>query len=267
MFGINIITKSGILVFSYSFAGKHLAEIDSDIDIQAGLITAVLNALRETRGESVTAIRYREYMLILYEGVLTYGILFAVEDDPRLHEFIKKIVLKFEIMFTYELGGHELHRKHVLNRMDFMNFEETVRSQYSDMITIDVFSLDRIIKIMKSTTVSNYIIYETKFFNPVFTKINDPIITAYLPQIMRIYRNISDLEKMIHQEHTTSTINFKNIIFHEIKTPTHSVVLFYSPIQKKNSIFMKEIRNVHRKIRENLKEHNLIEYKSVINPK
>ncbi|UCG04099.1 MAG: hypothetical protein JSW11_08945 [Candidatus Heimdallarchaeota archaeon] len=243
MFGINIITKSGILVFSHSFVGNYLLEIDSDIDIQAGLISAVLSALRETRGETVTAIRYREYMLLLYEGVLTYGIIFTVEDDPKLHEFLKKIVLKFEIVYT-----DELYKETVLNRMDFENFRIIVRNQYAEMITIDVTTLDRLIKIMRPTTIKNYIIYETKFFHPVFTKITDPLITANLPQITRIYRDISDLEKKINQEQTTSEILFTNIHFYEIKTPTHCVVLFYSSLNKDKSTFTREITQIQRKM-------------------
>ncbi|MFX0122477.1 MAG: hypothetical protein ACFFAE_02485 [Candidatus Hodarchaeota archaeon] len=243
MFGINIITKAGILVFSHSFAGNYLTEIDSDIDIQAGLISAVLNALRETRGETVTAIRYRGYMLLLYEGVLTYGILFTVEDDPKLHDFLKTIVLKFEIVFT-----DELYKETVLNRMDFETFRIIVRNQYAEMITIDVTNLDRLIKIMRHTTIANYIIYETKFFHPVFTKISESLITSNLPQITRIFRDISDLEKKIHQKQTTSEIKFAKIHFYEIKTPTHCVVLFYSPEQKDKTSFIREINQIKKKM-------------------
>ncbi|MFX0208032.1 MAG: hypothetical protein ACFFDT_18745, partial [Candidatus Hodarchaeota archaeon] len=224
MFGINIITKTGILVFSHSFSGDFLSEIDTDVDIQAGLITAVLNALKETRGESVTAIRYREYRLLLYEGVLTYGILFGFEGhNPELQDFLRNIVLKFEIMFTYEL-----YKKTIINRADFESFREIVRNQYVDMIAIDVASLDRLITIMRESSISNnYIIYETKLLLPVFTKIVIPKINSHLPQVTRIYREILNLETKINQEHTTSTINFKDIELYAMKTPTHCVVLFY----------------------------------------
>jgi hypothetical protein len=243
MFGINIITKAGILVFSHSFAGNYLTEIDSDIDIQAGLISAVLNALRETQGETVTAIRYREYILLLYEGVLTYGVLFTLEDDPKLHEFLKDIVLKFEIVYT-----DELYKETVLNRMDFESFRRIIRNHYSEMITIDVTNLDRLIKIMRPTAIKNYVIFETKFFHPVFTRIVDPMIAANLPHITRIYRDISDLEKKIHQEQTSSEIFFTKMHFYEIKTPTHCVVLFSSPMEQEKTTLIKEINNIKRKI-------------------
>jgi len=243
MFGINIITKAGILVFSHSFAGNYLSEIDSDIDIQAGLISAVLHALRETRGETVTAIRYRGYVLLLYEGVLTYGILFTVEDDPKLHEFLKHIVLKFEIIYT-----DELYKETVLNRMDFELFRIIVRNHYAEMITVDVTNLDRLIKILRPTTLTNYIIYETKFFNPVFTKIVDPLIASNIPQISRIFRDISDLEKKMRQKHTTSEISFLNFHVTGIYTPTHCVVLFYSPEQRTKNTIVREINHIKRKI-------------------
>ncbi|MFW9906029.1 MAG: hypothetical protein ACFFFH_17030 [Candidatus Thorarchaeota archaeon] len=243
MFGINIITKAGILVFSHSFVDSYLTEIDTEIDIHAGLISAVLNALRETQGETVTAIRYKEYMLLLYEGVLTYGILFTLEDDPKLHEFLKNMVLKFEIVYT-----DELYKETVLNRMDFEPFRKIIRNHYSEMITIDVTNLDRLIKIMKPTAIKNYVIYEAKFFNPVFTKIVDPQIIANLPQITRIYRDISDLEKKIHQEQTSSEIIFTKMHFYEIKTPTHCLLLFYSPMEADKNTIMREINNIKRKI-------------------
>ena len=243
MFGINIITKAGILVFSHSFAGNSLIEIDSDIDIQAGLISAVLNALRETRGETVTAIRYRGYMLLLYEGVLTYGILFSMEDDPKLHEFLKHMVLKFEIIYT-----DELYKETVLNRLDFEPFRDTVRNHYTEMISIDVANLDRLLTILRPTSLTNYIIYETKFFNPVFTKIVDSQITSNLPQISRIYRNISDFGKKIHQKHTMSEICFSDFQITSINTPTHCVVLFYSPEPKNKNPHEKEINHIKRKI-------------------
>lgn len=248
MFGINIITKTGLLVFTHSFTGNYPMEIDTDVDIQAGLISAVLNALKETRGESVTAIRYREYNLLLYEGVLSYGILFGFEDNPKLHSFLRNIVLKFELMFTYEL-----HKKTFIRRMEFETFRDTVKSQYADMIAIDVTSLDKLIKIMRHSTIPNYIIFETKFFHPVFTKIVNPRINSYLPQVTRIFREIFDLEKKINQEHTTSIINFKNIQLYEIKTPTHCVVLFFSPKQKDISTFKKELDLIQRKMRRNIR--------------
>ena len=243
MFGINIITKAGILVFSHSFAGNYITEIDSDIDIQAGLISAVLNALRETQGETVTAIRYRQYILVLYEGVLTYGVLFTVEDDPKLHEFLKNIVLKFEIVYT-----DELYKETVLNRMDFEAFRRIIRNQYSEMISIDVTNLDRLINILRPTEIKNYVIYETKFFNPVFTKIVDPLITAHLPQITRIYRDISDLEKKFLQEQTFSEISFTRMHVYAIKTSTHCVVLFSSPMEQEKNTFMREITIIKRKL-------------------
>ena len=243
MFGINIITKAGILVFSHSFAGTYLTEIDSDIDIQAGLISAVLNALRETRGETVTAIRYRGYVLLLYEGILTYGILFTVEDDPKLHEFLKRIVLKFEIVYT-----DELYKETVLNRMDFEPFRKIVRNHYAEMITIDVTNLDRLIKILRPLSLPNFIIYETKFFHPVFTKIIDPLITSNLPQFSRIYRDISDLEKKLHQQYTISEISFSNFLVTGINTPTHCVVVFYSSEQRTKNTIVREINYIKRKL-------------------
>ena len=105
MLGLNIITKPGILVFSHSFTGNYPMEIDLDVDLQASITSAVLNALRETHGESVTAIRHRENMLLLYEGVLTYGILFTMEDDPELlaavHHQLQDAKLRCQVIYSH----------------------------------------------------------------------------------------------------------------------------------------------------------------------
>lgn len=246
MLGLNIITKSGILVFSHSFTGKVVMEIDLDVDLQASIISAVLSALRETHGESVTAIRHRENMLLLYEGVLTFGILFTLKDDPELHDLLRKIVLKFELMFT-----DELYKESVFSRMNFESFRSTVKKHYSDMISIDVPSLDKLIKIMQQVKiVSNYIIYENTMLNPVFSNIGNPSLSSGVPQVTRILREIAGLEKKINQEHTTSEISFQNIQLLAINTKKYCVVLFYPPEQKEKSSFRKEISQLKAKIAE-----------------
>ncbi len=245
MLGLNIITKSGILVFSHSFTGKYVMEIDLDVDLQASIISAVLNALRETHGESVTAIRHREYMLLLYEGVLTFGILFTLKDDPELHDLLRKLVLKFELMFT-----DELYKESVFSRMNFESFRITVKKQYSDMISIDVPSLDKLIKIMQQEKVTNYIIYETTILNPVFSNIGNPSLSSVIPQVTRILREIESLEKKINQEHSTSEISFQNIQLHAINTKKYCVVLFYPPERKEKGSFRKEISQLIAKIAE-----------------
>ena len=243
MLVLNFITKPGILVFSHSFTGNYPMEIDLDVDLQASITSAVLNALRETHGESITAIRHRENMLLLYEGVLTYGILFTMEDDPELHNFLRKLVLKFELMFT-----DGLYKETVLNRLDFESFRKIVKQQYADMIAIDVPSLDKVIKIMQQTTIANYIIYETKLLHPVFSNISNTTISSNVQQVTQILREIASLEKKINQEHITSKIIFQNIQLHAIKTPKYCVILFHPTDQKEKSYYKKKISQLQNKI-------------------
>ena len=83
MFGISIINKNGILVFSHGLTRESTEEIDEEM--HAGLMSAIFNALRETQGESIKSIRQRDdYVYLLYEGVLTYGVLPAVEEDHSI---------------------------------------------------------------------------------------------------------------------------------------------------------------------------------------
>lgn len=58
MLGVNIITKTGILVFSHGFTSSYYEDVDEEL--HAGIMTAILNAIRETQKESIISIRQRE---------------------------------------------------------------------------------------------------------------------------------------------------------------------------------------------------------------
>ncbi|MHA1228888.1 MAG: hypothetical protein ACTSPV_19360, partial [Candidatus Hodarchaeales archaeon] len=186
---LDIVNKNGLLVFSHSFNGDIDEGENKDHDMHASLITAVLNALKETQGETITAIHQVGYKLLLYEGILTYGILVVTgEDEPKLHEFLRKIVLKFELMYTYEL-----HSESIVNRVIFKNFHEIVASMYNEMVGFDFETLNNVLELLKFSNISNFIIFETNFFLPILTSIIDPSIDFPLNNIIRIFREVDDL--------------------------------------------------------------------------
>jgi len=111
LFRFKIITKTGLLVFSHDFI-KDGSDTDEDPDLQAGLTSAAISALRETQGETITEIKQVDYTLFTYEGILTYGILTVQRDTGlRLRDFLRRIVLKFELMFSEMLHSEKLVKK------------------------------------------------------------------------------------------------------------------------------------------------------------
>ncbi|MFX0185157.1 MAG: hypothetical protein ACFE95_18910 [Candidatus Hodarchaeota archaeon] len=242
---VSIISKAGILVFNHSFTNSSSESLD--IDIQAGLMTAILNVLRETQRETITSIRHREdYVIILYEGVLTYGLLPVTQYDNRLFRFLREVVLKFELMFT-----EELHKENIINRAVFEPFREIIQSLYTNYIDIDVKSFNEIMAIMQSSRVFNYIIYETKFFHPVFSSIDDSIVGDFKDKITMMSREIVDFGINIKQNFSMGELYFEEMTTTLIKTPFHLIVLFYLDKEKNKQEFVNEIQKIKIKL-ENL---------------
>jgi len=242
MLGVNIITKTGILVFSHGFTSSYYEDVDEEL--HAGLMTAILNAIRETQKESIISIRQREdYVLLLYEGVLTFGILPTSEEDPKLLEFLREIVLKFELMYT-----KELHQDTILERKYFEEFRPIVRKMYSEMVEIDTKLLDKIMEIMRNSTFTNYIIYETKFFHPVFKAILDPNLSFHADRLTQVFRHIMDFGYRISQNFLVGEFNFEEITVYTLKTASHCVAIFNTNGQKEKGPIKKEINQLTRKI-------------------
>lgn len=254
---VNIITKSGILVFNHTFTNSTTDE-KIDVDIQAGLMTSILNVLRDTQRETITSIRHREnYVIILYEGVLTYGLLPATEYDNRLFRFLREVVLKFELMFT-----EELHYENVLNRSMFEPFREIIQSSYNNYIHIDVDALNHILSIMQDSTILNYIVYETKFFHPVFSSIDASVIGETKDKITHISREIIDYGIRINRKFSVGELVFDDMFVSFMKTQNHLLVLFN--LKSSNSLFISEVTRIRSQIQrmqaleKELKEDTLI---------
>ncbi|MHA1444730.1 MAG: hypothetical protein ACTSR4_08290, partial [Candidatus Hodarchaeales archaeon] len=77
-------TKTGILLFTHGLTNESTEDVDEEL--HAGLMSAIFTALRETQKETIKSIRQRDdYVYLLYEGVLTYGVLPAMEEDHKLY--------------------------------------------------------------------------------------------------------------------------------------------------------------------------------------
>lgn len=228
MFRLELITKTGLLVFSHNFV-KDKASEDEDHDLQAGLTSAAISALRETQGETITEIKQVDYTLFLYEGILTYGILTIRETGLRLKDFLRKLVLKFEITFS-----EELHSETLVKRIHYESFREEVLSLYNEYSVIDVEALNQVLEVISQSNATNFIIYNVANLQPVFTSILDHSIRGQLNQITRIIGGIEDLclaQENITEESMTIELNLPNVVVNAIRTNIYWIVSLTDPTQ------------------------------------
>ena len=244
MFRLDIITKPGILVFSHSFVDTLGIEEKNDQDMHASLITAVLNTLKETQGETITAIHQVGYKLLLYEGILTFGILtISGEDEPKLHDFLRKIVLKFELMYTFEL-----HLESVINRNNFEPFRMIIKNMYEDIIGVEFDTLSRLLDILKYSNISNFVVFETNFFHPILTSIVDHSIDFPLDKIIRIFREIDDLSSSQKKDNVTCSFDLESCQIHGLKIRNHWIACFSSPNHVSKFILHNEIEEIRNSL-------------------
>ncbi len=213
-----MITKAGILVFSHDFVEDWL-EGEDDLDLYAGLKSAAINALRQTQGETITEIKQIEYTLLLYEGILTYGMLIVENSDPKLHDFLRSIVLKFEIMYT-----SKLHIESVFKKEDFEDFRNILNSLYEDFTRVDFKGLHKIIDIVSQSNASNFIIFSNYNFQPIYTSIIDYSITLPLHKLAQILRGMDGLCLPQKKKSMTVEIDLQDILIHSIRTEIYWIV-------------------------------------------
>jgi len=220
MFGISIITKTGILLFTHGLTTESTEEVDEEL--HAGLMSAIFNALRETQGETIKSIRQRDdYVYLLYEGVLTYGVLPAFEEDKRLYDFLRDIILKFELMYT-----RLLHKDTVIDRSRFDEFHEIVTKMYSDLVKPHAKALKKNINTMQKSRFTNFIIYEVEYFYQVCKSIKDPILNLQADRLTSILRNLMEFSNKIGREMLTSEFKFEGVNLTVFRTQSHCIAIF-----------------------------------------
>ena len=92
MIGLEFFDKeTGIYLFSYEFR----PDILYNSEIRSGLLTAILNIMKETFGESGASSRritYGKYSAMLAEGNFIYGVLFTYQTGPIYEQFLYDLV-------------------------------------------------------------------------------------------------------------------------------------------------------------------------------
>lgn len=213
--------------------------------MHAGLLSAIFNALRETQKESIKSIRQRDdYVYLLYEGVLTFGVLPTTEEDPRLYDFLRDVVLKFEIMYT-----EKLHQDTVFERSHFKEFHDIVKKMYNELIEIDVKALSHYIDLLGSSSFNNYIIFETTHYHPVFKSLKDPNVSYHADRLSPIFRYMMDFTDHIERNFESSEFTFNDLKVLTIKTQSYLIAFLLQLPLKGNESIWKDINNLTRKLR------------------
>ncbi|MHA1993681.1 MAG: hypothetical protein ACW97Z_04005 [Candidatus Hodarchaeales archaeon] len=192
MIGVNITTKNGLLLFSYSFMPGFS---DVDEDLRAGLMSAVLNAVKETDDSEIKTIDQGKYIVHIIEGKYTYGIFFSHEHDLKEINFANTTLRRFEETFKKELKEEISFDDH-----QFVDFNDFLKREYNSLISIDVVGLSKIIDIMDESFFSDYILLEKPNFHQVFTTISIPEIHPHANPLAQMCKVIIESSILIGQE-------------------------------------------------------------------
>lgn len=244
MIGVNITTKDGILLFSHFFVPGFS---DVDEDLRAGLMTAILNAMKETHEDTgINTIDQGKYFVHIVEGEFTYGLFFSQENDINELKFANRTVDQFESEFNQILV-----KQISFQEIDFLKFHNYLKKEYSSLISIDVVGLSKMIDIMNLSNISNFIILEKTNLHQVFTTMSTlPEIHPYANQIGLMCKNFIESGAKIEHEITQLKFNLgrKFVTFLEVYG---RFVLIIVVIKKDVEKTLKELHKVNIKINSN----------------
>jgi hypothetical protein len=168
---------------------------DVDEDLRAGLMSAVLNAVKETDDSGIKTIDQGKYIVHIIEGDFTYGIFFSHEHDLKEMNFANTTIRRFEATFKKELQEELSFDNH-----QFVDFTDFLKREYNSLISIDVVGLSKIIDIMDSSIFSDYILLEKPNFHQVFTTISIPEIHPHANTLAQMCKMIVESSILIGQE-------------------------------------------------------------------
>jgi len=203
--GVNITLKDGLLLFSHFFVPGFS---DVDEDLRAGLMTAVLNAVKESNSNSdvkteIATIDQGKYFVHIVEGRYTYGLFFSYENDLKEEVFANSTLTDFETQFQNLLSS-EVNE---FDDTDFQDFHQYLETKYSNLISIDVVGLSKVIEIMEDSLFSDYIILEKPHLHQVFTTISIPELYPHANTVALMCKSILEASYKIQNPITQLTFN------------------------------------------------------------
>ncbi len=245
MIGVNITTKNGLLIFSHFFV-PGFSVVDEDL--RAGLMTAVLNVVKETQKDTgIKTIDQGKYFVHIVEGKFTYGLFFSHENDLKEYKFANATLQQFETEFQDKLKDDTITFDQTDN--EFTEFQNYLKRQYSALISIDVIGLSKIIEVMEESIFSDYIVLEKPYLHQVFTSISIPTIHPHANQIALMCKNILEASIRIGQEISILQFNLGEL-FYVFADQVGKYILIVVVSAKDKDKNYKELLRIYDKISE-----------------
>ncbi len=130
-------------------------------------------------------------------------------------------------------------------------FHEYLKKEYSTLITIDVVGLSKMIEIMETSIISDYIILEKTKLNQVFTTISTlPELHPYANHIGMMCKNLLESSSNIEHEITKLRFNLgdKFLVYLEVYERFVLIVIIN---QKDKEKILKDLTRLKSKINSN----------------
>jgi hypothetical protein len=238
--GANITTKNGLLLFSHFFV-PGFSGVDEDL--RAGLMSAVLNAVKETESDTgIKTINQGRYYVHIIEGKYTYGLFFSHEDDLKEFLFANTTLNRFEATFKTVLSSDISFEDNY-----FKKFEDYLQKEYNQLIAIDVIGLSKIIDIMENSLFTDYILLEKPNFHQVFTTISLPIIHPHANSLAQMCKNFIESSIKIGQEveQLQFSLGVEHLVFVDRFNKYVVIVVVHKNTREKS---IKEINRLKNKI-------------------
>lgn len=248
MIGVNITTKNGLLLFSHFFV-PGFSGVDEDL--RAGLMSAVLNAVKETEGDTgIKTINQGKYYVHIIEGKYTYGLFFSHEDDLKEFIFANTTLKRFEATFKTALSKDISFEDNY-----FRKFQDYLQKEYNALIAIDVIGLSKIIDIMENSLFTDYILLEKPNFHQVFTTISLPQIHPHANALAQMCKYIIESSIKIGQEieKIQFTLGLDYMVFVDRLTKYVVIIVVHKNTHEKS---IKEISRLKTKLFNQLDNKN-----------
>ncbi len=243
MIGVNITSKTGLLLFSHFFI-PGVSGVNEDL--RAGLFSAVLNAVKEGISDTgIKTISQGTYFVHIVEGKYTYGLFFSYENDLKEYKFANTILQQFELQFYSELEENVL--SFLQDSNEFEKFQEYLNKQYNALISIDVVGLSKIIEIMEDTNINDYIVLEKPYLHQVFTAISNQQIHPYANQLALMCKNVIEAGTQIEQEITDLQFNLGKRYYVILNQLGKYILILLINQYDKDRAF-KELMKIHDKL-------------------
>lgn len=194
MIGIEFTSKeTGIPLFSYEFQPNTLF----DSEIRGGLITAIMQAMKETfgSGEKKTRIvNYGNFHAILTEGSFINGILFTFQTGPTFEQFITDLVVKFETKYQSLL--EKLTEPDSIVDDDSYDFSEECSEAYASLIHIDATKLSKLLDLIsgyEDRIFANMLIFSRPEMSKIYTHLSSERFSAFSEEVSAAIKTLLEL--------------------------------------------------------------------------